>query len=113
MKAIEEMTRAQAQARIALLSDSDEIAAFAKHPNKHIVSYASYKLKRLRERPAVTEAPADSAAEVMTASNDSVFDELVRRFTEEGKPDPKKSARASIAAKAQAAKRKAAKENAS
>ena len=92
--AVEAFTRAQATRRVAQASSIDECKRWSEHPNKHIRRYAFARALKLGT--LITMAPTLTEFEI-----------LVTKFTQMGKVDPIKSARASLAAKAQVAQRKA------
>lgn len=98
-------TRKQALVQLGSATTVDDCARWAQHANKHVRHYAWARALSLS---LSTPAPSTSTpAPVM-----SEFDTLVARFTTEGKKDPVKSARSSLAARAQAAQKRAAKESA-
>lgn len=123
-------TRNAAHKLITETTDIALIKRFAvEHANKHVMRHAAHRANRLEnpsveatlveavelvpvelvepqsiETPVFVEAPP-----VMTTPVDDELAALIARFTLEGKPDPRKSAKASLLAKAGAAKRAAAK----
>lgn len=139
MKNVKEYTRAQACKIIAGTSDMDLIKSFSAHENKHVKAYVEHKLNKLMNPEPVEEvdsveevtqveevrvekektdtvlaekvvaAVAEELEMIDTNSGKTELDLLVERFTKEGKKNPLASARASLAARAQAEKRRAAK----
>lgn len=122
-------TRNAAHKLITETTDIALIRRFAvEHANKHVMRHAVHRANRL-ENPSVeatsveatsvetVELPVESietpvlieAPPIMTSPVDDELAALIARFTAEGKPDPRKSAKASLLAKAGAAKRAAAK----
>lgn len=93
--AIDSLTRAEATKAAHNAETFDECKAiFDEHP--------SNRVKRSAFVRALTLAQGHSLAMPVIVTD---FDRLVERFRLEGKPNPEKSARASMAAKAQARKR--------
>ena len=96
-------TRAQAVRLIAACASKDDCAKWSEHPNRHVREYAfarALKLETLRTKPSIIQD--------VSSPSESEFDSLVERFTREGKKDPRRSAFASMAARKQAEKRRAA-----
>lgn len=111
------MTRAEATNLVGNSTSLDECARiFSEHKSNRVKrsAYArALHLGTLASRPAVEQGAtskmsAPLLAEQVVLAGKSEFDLLVEKFTTMGKKDPVKSARASLAAQAQAAKRKAA-----
>lgn len=104
---IASFTRRQATNIIAMLSNPEEIEKFSVHPNKQVRKYVAHKCAKLRSAQvtAVTAVPIEEERPAVPLSE---FDQLVARFTAEGKKNPVASARASMAARKQAEQRRAA-----
>lgn len=91
------------------LTDVDEVEALIAKPENagRVQRQLERQLKHLSGgfSARVEENIEVSGGEIV--SDDAAFKALVERFREEGKPNPEKSARASMAAKSGNAKRKA------
>lgn len=112
---ISQMIRADVLKHIASLNDvaaCNEIAGDAGRSNrvKRAAARRIAHIVTMSERASivvdVSTANADVNVSVVAESDD--FKNLVEKFRAEGKPNPEKSARASLASKAGAAKRKTA-----
>lgn len=122
-------SRRQADILISSTDDINLIQKFFSHRNKHVIRHAKHRTDRLEnpvkvdevvqpklEEPTAPPMTTDDATigyMVETSASSPVnvkseFDLLVERFTSEGKKDPIKSARASIARRAQLVRKAAA-----
>lgn len=95
---------------LKILSETQDLyvcSMFEKHENKHVqaravsraAAIASAEIERIENRRQETVTVA------VVSADDERFNVLVERFKAEGKPDPVKSAKASIAAQKAAASR--------
>ncbi len=99
-------SRAQALTALAVCGTVNECTKWLEHGNKHVRKAAASRISRL-ENPPKVEGKKSIIQDVSSPGDDN-FASLVEKFRQAGKPDPVKSARASVAATAQAAKRLAA-----
>lgn len=81
-------TRAKYLREIAKATEAYQIADYMNHPSKRVQRAVSRLIAHLER--VQTKVPEKTELEV-----------LIERFTREGKPNPEKSARASLARKAQ------------
>lgn len=95
-------TRAQALQAVAACATVSECARWDSHPNKHVRKAAQNRIKVLANPPVKKSVIVD-----VSSPSEDTFNALVEKFRLAGKKDPVKSARASIAASAQAAQRRA------
>lgn len=117
-------SRRAADQVITATTDIALIEKFAEqHPNKHVKRHAKHRVEKLKAGTVTADAVVDAVADavisevaqsipepvaaVTNETEPSEFDRLVARFKAEGKPNPEKSARSSMAAKAQAAAKRA------
>lgn len=113
------MTRAEVSREIQTIENVDELARYLVHPSRRVKRSAFARALWLgteaerdyRNQFALTEASVEQTAEIQALAipvEKSELETLIERFTAEGKKDPLKSARASLARKAQIAKKNAA-----
>ena len=83
-------TRAKYLREIAKATEAYQIADYMNHPSKRVQRAVTRRIAHLERIQTKVNLPPKSELEV-----------LIERFTREGKPNPEKSARASLARKAQ------------
>lgn len=98
-------TRQQALTALGSCATVAECVKWTEHANKHVRKAAKARIDRLENPPKIEEKSVSSDT---SSSSDYIFAQLVEKFRKAGKTDPVKSARASVAASAQAAQRRAA-----
>ena len=104
-------TRAGALKLLSATQDLHVCSAFEKHENRHVRQRAVNRANSIAAAEVVriekcTAPPVESVSVPVVA--DERFEALVARFTAEGKADPVKSAKASIAAQKAAETKRAA-----
>lgn len=98
---------------VAEVDSEDGLSRFSDHKNKKVQRALRRRMSELappvhvEELIMTSEGAEEAIPHSASVSNPSEFDELVAKFRSQGSANPERSARASMAARAGAAKRRA------